>query len=206
MGYKFISYIKANQYNTKRFYLDDGAKDLPPIVDRYDIMPGSEALDLKSLKMWVLNSDFQWKETPWRESGTRASVPDIPLDKKDTRYIRYANPEGVAEWKQADFVEEAPQGKSGVVYVRKDNGDGTFKWVEGLENAPIVSEETIYAIETVKNETTGQLENKWVPFEASEIKAYNTDEWKALDVKPDYTEIKDSVFDGTITGNMYIDK
>lgn len=60
MGYKLIKHLESAQYNRKLFYLDRGAEDLPPIVDKADIAPGSEARSLLTGQKWVLNTHYKW--------------------------------------------------------------------------------------------------------------------------------------------------
>lgn len=67
MGCKFIKNLDGIDYNRKLFHLDNGAADLPVIKNTTDIMPGSEAHDLGSTDMWVLNSNYVWTKSPWKE-------------------------------------------------------------------------------------------------------------------------------------------
>lgn len=60
MGFKLIKHLESAQYNRKLFYLDRGAVDLPPIVDKNDIAPGSEARSLLTGQKWVLNTHYKW--------------------------------------------------------------------------------------------------------------------------------------------------
>lgn len=198
MGYKLIKHLESVNYNTKRFYLDNGEVDLPPIRDHIDIMPGSEAMDLQTKKMWILNSDFQWQPTPWRESIE--NLPDAPTDTLKANYVRYTSEDGVNEWKKVSIIEDVPTYDSQKVYVRKYNTDGTYDWVEGVVSAPTDAPDKAYVMETQPDGT-----NKWVELSTDGIEMHTAAEWLALPVKPPYSEITDSPFDGTDTSHMYID-
>ena len=60
MGYQLVKHLESQQYNRKLFYLDQGAEDLPPIINFTDIQPGSEARSLTTGEKWILNTHFKW--------------------------------------------------------------------------------------------------------------------------------------------------
>lgn len=60
MGYKLIKHLESAGFNRKLFYLDHGAQDLPPIVNKTDILPGSEARDLRTGDKWILDTGYRW--------------------------------------------------------------------------------------------------------------------------------------------------
>lgn len=60
MGYRLIKHLESAGYNRKLFYLDRGAQDLPPIVNKTDIQPGSEARNLLTGEKWILNTAYEW--------------------------------------------------------------------------------------------------------------------------------------------------
>lgn len=60
MGYQLVKHLESQQYNRKLFYLDQGAEDLPPIINFTDIQPGSESRSLTTGEKWILNTHFKW--------------------------------------------------------------------------------------------------------------------------------------------------
>ena len=126
MGYRLIKYLEAAETNVKQFYLDDGEVDLPPIRNYLDIMPGSEALDITSKKLWILNSEFQWVPSPWREcGGGGGGFPDAPTTEIGAEYVRKTNESGFNEWEKVHIIDDVPTDDPKKVYVRKYNDDGT---------------------------------------------------------------------------------
>lgn len=80
MGFKFIKHLESTNYNRKLFYLDRGAIDLPPILDRADIQPGSEARSLLTGDKWVLNSEFKWMYIDPNADNDGASQPEPVIE------------------------------------------------------------------------------------------------------------------------------
>ena len=78
MGYKLVKHLDSVNYNRKLFYLDVGAVDLPPIINKSDIMPGSEARSLVTGEKWILNSHYKWTWIGTGDGGL-APKPDAPL-------------------------------------------------------------------------------------------------------------------------------
>lgn len=78
MGYKLVKHLESVNYNRKLFYLDRGAVDLPPITNKSDIMPGSEARSLTTGEKWILNSHYKWVWIGTGEGGLLPD-PDAPL-------------------------------------------------------------------------------------------------------------------------------
>ena len=74
MGYKFVKHLEAAQHQRRLFYLDNGFVDLPPVIGtmsedtgpnafnytREEVQPGSEAHDLKTNDIWILDTQGNW--------------------------------------------------------------------------------------------------------------------------------------------------
>lgn len=78
MGYQLVKHLESQQYNRKLFYLDQGAEDLPPIINFTDIQPGSESRSLTTGEKWILNTHFKWvyiKESGCGCCGGSGSAP-----------------------------------------------------------------------------------------------------------------------------------
>lgn len=60
MGNKLVKYLDSSGYNRKLFFLDGGIEDLPEIIGKNDILPGSECHSLTSTDKFVLNTRFEW--------------------------------------------------------------------------------------------------------------------------------------------------
>lgn len=100
MGFKLIKHLESSNYNRKLFYLDFGEADLPPIRDKNDIQPGSEARSLETGDKWILNTEYKWIKV--LDGALMHDVPDTPIGAK---YVREATAAGGA-WTEAQFTAD----------------------------------------------------------------------------------------------------
>lgn len=102
MAYRLLAYLDGVEYNRKLFQIDGGEDDLPPITNKVDISPGSEAHSLQvTTGRWKLDSDYQWIFVPFPggyadpESG---AIADVPRNPKNTCYVRVSDEMGIRSW------------------------------------------------------------------------------------------------------------
>lgn len=114
MAFRLLAYMDGVEYNRKLFQIDGGEEDLPPITNKTDIQPGSEAHSLKVTSgRWKLNTDYVWVFVPY--PGTNGSVDpafgciaDVPRNPPNTVYVRVCDEMGVRSWEplQLGSLEE----------------------------------------------------------------------------------------------------
>lgn len=102
MAYRLLAYMDGVEYNRKLFQIDGGEEDLPPIKNKTEIQPGSEAHSLRvTTGRWKLDTDYKWVFVPYPggycdpASGAIADVPRNPIN---TCYIRVVDEMGVRSW------------------------------------------------------------------------------------------------------------
>ena len=168
MAYTLIKTLPGITDNIHLFYLDNGAQDLPPIIDHDSIKPGSEAHDISTTDLWILNSDYQWEKVPWKEKEeedpSTPTVPEVP-SVPDMKYLRATNDAGDAYWLAFNGLEDIDPYTSTAseYYARQMDDAGNVTW---------------QPVPTVVLEQSMTLA-----------------EWAALAEKPDFAQITDSKFD-----------
>lgn len=102
MAYRLLAYMDGVEYNRKLFQIDGGEADLPPITNKVDIQPGSEAHSLQvTTGRWKLDTEYKWIFVPYPggycdpASGAIADVPRNPIN---TCYVRVCDEMGVRSW------------------------------------------------------------------------------------------------------------
>ena len=101
MGYKLIKHLESTQYNRKLFYLDEDEKDLPPIINKTDIQPGSECRSLTKGDKWILNTKYQWVHVLDGDL-----LHDVPFEPIGQEYVRKTATDGHGHWVKTHFTEQ----------------------------------------------------------------------------------------------------
>lgn len=85
---------------------------MPPIKNKSEISPGSEAHSLKiTTGRWKLDSDYEWIFVPYPGGYTdpeSGAISDVPRNPKNTVYVRVADEMGIRSWEpvQIGSLEE----------------------------------------------------------------------------------------------------
>lgn len=102
MAYRLLAYLDGIEYNRKLFQIDGGEEDLPPIRDKVEITPGSEAHSLKvTTGRWKLDSNYQWIFVPFPGGyvdPAHGCIADVPRNPTNTCYVRVSDEMGVRSW------------------------------------------------------------------------------------------------------------
>lgn len=102
MAYRLLAYLDGIEYNRKLFQIDGGEEDLPPIRDKVEITPGSEAHSLKvTTGRWKLDSNYQWIFVPFPGGyvdPSSGAIADVPRNPTNTCYVRVSDEMGVRSW------------------------------------------------------------------------------------------------------------
>ena len=101
MGNRLVKHLESAQYNRKLFYLDNGAEDLPPIIDNVSIQPGSECRSLTNGDKWILNTHYEWVHVL-----DGHILHDVPFEPAGKEYVRKTADDGHGYWVPTHFVEE----------------------------------------------------------------------------------------------------
>ena len=157
MGYKLVKHLESTQYNRKLFYLDNDERDLPPIVDKTSIQPGSECRSLANGDKWVLNTKYEWIHIL---DGNL--LHDVPFEPVGQEYVRKTADDGHGYWVPTHFVEQEEFDA-----LLKDLNDGLYSvseydetktYIQGQE---VIYEDTLYSC-AVGESTPGPFKpNEW---------------------------------------------
>lgn len=102
MAYRLLAYMDGVEYNRKLFQIDGGEEDLPPIRNKADITPGSEAHSLKVTSgRWKLSTEYEWIFVPWPGGyvdPANGAIADVPRNPANTCYVRVCDEMGVRSW------------------------------------------------------------------------------------------------------------
>lgn len=157
MGYKLVKHLESTQYNRKLFYLDTDESDLPPIVDKNSIQPGSECRSLISGDKWILNTKYEWVHVL---DGNL--LHDVPFEPVGQEYVRKTADDGHGYWVPTHFVEQEEFDallkdlNDGLYSV--SNYDETKTYVLGQE---VIYNDTLYSC-AVGESTPGPFKaNEW---------------------------------------------
>ena len=195
MGYKLIKHLESTQYNRKLFYLDEGEKDLPPIINKTDIQPGSECRSLINGDKWILNTKYQWVHVLDGDL-----LHDIPFEPIGQEYVRKTATDGHGYWVKTHFAEQEEFGELTDRVDKIDTRVGEQAWspewghdVTGFINEAIpVLEDVVggrYTTaaydetrEYVKDETVIYQEQMYICIVAKSTKGkFKPNEWEAVD-------------------------
>lgn len=195
MGYKLIKHLESTQYNRKLFYLDEGEKDLPPIINKTDIQPGSECRSLTNGDKWILNTKYQWMHVLDGDL-----LHDVPFEPIGQEYVRKTATNGHGYWVKTHFTEQEEFDKLTNRVDEIDTRVGEQAWspewghdVTGFINEAIpVLEDVVggrYTTATydetreyVKDETIIYQEQMYICIVAKSTKGkFKPNEWEAVD-------------------------
>lgn len=102
MAFRLLAYMDGVEYNRKLFQIDGGEEDLPPIKNKADIVPGSEAHSLSVTNgRWILNTEFIWTFVPYPGGyvdPASGAIADVPRNPTNTCYVRVSDAMGVRSW------------------------------------------------------------------------------------------------------------
>lgn len=116
-NYKMIKSLDSINYNRKLYFIDQDESDLPPIVNKTEILPGSEAFSIETGDRWILNSRYQWQKTP-KIGGGGGGGDTMPEPPDDGQYYVRAT----GQWIPAAYAELWQIGNlDDLVTVGKDN-------------------------------------------------------------------------------------